>query len=80
VKEREHWNDYMRAYEEAINATAAPQAPWFIVPADDQWETRAVVGRLVREKLEEMDPKVPVLDAKALAELKEVKSLLESGH
>ncbi|TXI81813.1 MAG: polyphosphate kinase 2 family protein [Flavobacteriales bacterium] len=63
VKERGHWEAYQRAYAEAIGATAAPHAPWYIVPADDQWETRAIVGRLVRERLEAMDLRLPGLDA-----------------
>lgn len=76
VKEREHFDAYMSAYEEAIRATAAPHAPWFVVPADEQWETRAIVGELVREQLASMDPKVPELSAKAQAELKEARELL----
>ena len=63
VKERGHWEASQRAYAEAIGATAAPHAPWYIVPADDQWETRAIVGRLVRERLEAMDLRLPGLDA-----------------
>ena len=76
VKEREHFDAYMKAYEEAIRATAAPHAPWFVVPADEQWETRAIVGDLVRERLEAMDPRVPVLSASAKAELEESRKLL----
>lgn len=76
VKEREHFDAYMNAYEEAIRATAAPDAPWFVVPADEQWETRAIVGDLVREHLESMDPQLPVLSAKAEGELKEARKLL----
>jgi hypothetical protein len=44
VKERGHWEAYQRAYAEAIGATAAPHAPWFIVPADDQWESVPSLG------------------------------------
>jgi len=76
VKERKHFDAYMNAYEEAIRATAAPHAPWFVVPADEQWETRAIVGDLVPEQLESMDPQVPRLSAKAQAELKEARELL----
>ncbi len=78
VKERAHFDAYMTAYEEAIGATAAPHAPWYVVPADEQWETRAIVGDLVREQLETMDPQVPVLSAKAKAELGEAKKLLQA--
>ena len=62
----------------AIAATAAPHAPWFVVPADEQWESRAVVGDLVREQLEAMDPQVPVLSAKTRTELAEAKKMLEA--
>lgn len=78
VKERGHWEAYQKAYAEAIGATAAPHAPWYIVPADDQWETRAIVGRLVRERLEAMDLRVPELNAKAKEELAAGKKLLEA--
>lgn len=63
VKERGHWDAYMKAYEKAIGATAAPHAPWYIIPADEQWETRALVGRILREKLETLGLKHPELDA-----------------
>jgi len=65
VTERGFWDGYQKAYAQAIGATAAPHAPWFIVPADDQWETRAIVGRLVREQLEALDLRTPELDARA---------------
>ena len=71
VEERGHWDAYQQAYADAIGATAAPHAPWYIVPADDQWETRAIVGRLVRERLEELDLRTPELSAKQRDELAE---------
>ena len=40
MAERAHWDDYMAAYQAAIAATAAPHAPWFVVPADHKWFTR----------------------------------------
>ena len=78
VKERSHFDAYMKAYEEAIAATSTPQAPWFVVPADEQWESRAIVSQLVREQLEAMAPRMPVLDAKAKAELADAKKMLEA--
>ncbi|HRH69526.1 MAG TPA: polyphosphate kinase 2 family protein [Flavobacteriales bacterium] len=77
VKERIHWEAYQQAYADAIGATAADHAPWFIIPADDQWESRAIVGRAVREQLEAMDLRMPVLDSKAKAGLAEARKLLE---
>ena len=42
VRERAHWDEYQKAYETTIRATAAPHAPWFVVPADHKWFTRLV--------------------------------------
>ena len=78
LRERERWDDYMRVYEEAIAATSSPSAPWYIVPANEQWETRAAVARLVREQLDRMDPRPPVLSAKAKADLEEGRKLLRA--
>ena len=44
IKERAFWNDYMKAYEDMIRHTATPDAPWYVVPADNKWFTRIVVG------------------------------------
>ncbi len=51
VKERGFWDDYQRAYEDAINATAAPHAPWFVIPADDKRNMRLIVSQIVLERL-----------------------------
>jgi len=62
VRERAHWKAYMSAYEEAIRATAAPHAPWFVVPADEKWFTRLVVSAAIVETMERLDltfPRVP---------------------
>jgi polyphosphate kinase 2 (PPK2 family) len=61
VRERAHWSSYMKAYEEAIRATAATHAPWYVVPADNKWFTRLVVAAAVVDALERLDlgfPKV----------------------
>jgi len=55
VREREHWDAYMKAYEAAIRATAAPHAPWFVVPADHKWFTRLVVSETIVAAVEELD-------------------------
>ena len=59
VRERAHWSSYMKAYEEAIQATAAKHAPWYVVPADNKWFTRLVVAAAVVEALEALDLKFP---------------------
>lgn len=50
-KEREHWNDYTKAYEEAINRCGTKHAPWFIVPADKKWFRNLVVAETLRDAL-----------------------------
>jgi len=55
VREREHWDEYMQAYEAAIRATATPHAPWFVVPADHKWFTRLVVSETVAAAIEGLD-------------------------
>jgi PPK2 family polyphosphate:nucleotide phosphotransferase len=78
LKERALFDGYMQAYEEAIGATATPNAPWYVVPADEQWESRAIMAHLVREQLASMDPKYPVLTKEHRADLAEGKRLLEA--
>jgi PPK2 family polyphosphate:nucleotide phosphotransferase len=61
VKERECWDEYMKAYEDVIQHTATKHAPWYVVPADNKWFTRTVVAGVVVNTLESLDlgyPKV----------------------
>jgi PPK2 family polyphosphate:nucleotide phosphotransferase len=46
-KEREHWNDYTRAYEDAINRCSTPYAPWYIVPANKKWFRNLAVAQTI---------------------------------
>jgi PPK2 family polyphosphate:nucleotide phosphotransferase len=78
VKERAYWKDYMAAYEDAIRETAAPHAPWYIIPADEQWESRALVGRLLREQLQALGLKHPTLDDAAMGQLKAAMAALKA--
>jgi PPK2 family polyphosphate:nucleotide phosphotransferase len=63
VRERGHWNDYMKAFEETIRDTATKSAPWYVVPADNKWFTRIVVASAVVTALDELDLHYPELDA-----------------
>ncbi len=67
--ERAHWKEYMRAYDDMIRATATPDAPWYVVPADHKWFTRAVVSSAIVRTLEELDLKYPTVDAARKREL-----------
>ena len=63
VQERKHWDAYQAAYEEAINATATQQAPWFVVPADDKKNMRLIVAQIVLEQLRSLDISYPEVTA-----------------
>jgi PPK2 family polyphosphate:nucleotide phosphotransferase len=76
VKERQHWDEYMDAYEDMIRNTATENAPWFVVPADNKWFTRAVVAAAVIEALDSLGLKFPKLDQKKLDELKVARETL----
>jgi PPK2 family polyphosphate:nucleotide phosphotransferase len=78
VKERQHWDEYMDAYEDAIRATATPDAPWYVVPADNKWFTRLVVAAAVVTTLEELDLRYPKLTKKQRAELAAARAALET--
>ncbi|WP_421993153.1 polyphosphate kinase 2 family protein [Roseococcus sp.] len=71
VAERQHWDAYMEAYEQAIAGTATPEAPWYVVPADRKWFTRLVVVAAITRALARLDlhyPKVTDEQRAALAE------------
>jgi len=63
VQERDHWDDYMHAFEEAIRATAAQRAPWYVVPADHKWFTRLIVAAAIVEAVDKLGLSYPQVDA-----------------
>jgi PPK2 family polyphosphate:nucleotide phosphotransferase len=79
VQEREHWDDYQDAYERMIHATAAPYAPWYVVPADNKWFTRLVVSAVIVDTLQSLEVDFPVLDDARARELATARRLLANG-
>ena len=57
--EREHWDDYMDAYEDMIRHDRHPARPWYVVPADHKWFTRLVVAAAIVDTLAGARPRVP---------------------
>jgi len=76
ARERGFWNDYMDAYENAIGATATPDCPWYVVPADNKWFTRVVVASAVIQALDSLDLKYPKVGKEQLAELSKTRAML----
>ena len=74
VYERQHWDSYMHAYEEMIQHTATPEAPWYVVPADHKWFTHLAVSAAISHTLEKLHlefPKVSKQRRKALEAARE---------
>jgi PPK2 family polyphosphate:nucleotide phosphotransferase len=76
AKERGHWDEYMEAYEYAIQRTATPHAPWYVVPADNKWFTRLVVASAAIDALEGLKLHYPKVDAAQKLELQKARALL----
>jgi len=74
--ERAYWDDYMNAYEEMIQETATKHAPWYVVPADNKWFTRVIVGAAVVDTLADLDLAYPKVGEDKLKELATAKSKL----
>ena len=77
VKERGYWDDYMKAYTEALSATSTENAPWYVLPADKKWFTRLAVSEIIVKKLESLDLHYPIVTDEHKADLAEAKKILE---
>ena len=64
LAERQHWDDYQSAYEDAIAATSTKTAPWYVVPADRNWYRNLIVSQVLVETLEAMKIGMPEVDPK----------------
>jgi PPK2 family polyphosphate:nucleotide phosphotransferase len=80
VREREHWDDYMDAYEQTIRQTASKYAPWYVVPADNKWFTRLVVAAAIVENMSALDLEFPKLDKEQLEALQAAKQSLAADE
>jgi PPK2 family polyphosphate:nucleotide phosphotransferase len=78
VAEREHWDEYMAAYEDMLRHTSAPHAPWYVVPADHKWFTRLVVADAILETLDQLDLRYPEIDAAKRQEIEQARAQLEA--
>ena len=76
IQERRYWDDYMKAYEDAIRRTATQYAPWYVVPADHKWFTRIVVAAAIVHALDSLDPRYPKVIGERLKEFGAAKRLL----
>jgi PPK2 family polyphosphate:nucleotide phosphotransferase len=78
LKERAFWNDYMKAFEDAISATSTTWAPWYIIPADHKWVSRGLVARIVTRAAESLDLRYPEVTKEQRAIIAKAKKQLEA--
>jgi PPK2 family polyphosphate:nucleotide phosphotransferase len=78
VKERGFWKQYMAAYEDMIRATATEEAPWYVVPADNKWYTRAIVAAAVVDAMASLNLAYPAIGPEQRKELAAAKRLLQN--
>ena len=74
VKERQRWDDYMRAYEACLSATSTKESPWYVIPADDKKNARLLISQVVVDALNDLKmsyPKVSAARRKELLKLRE---------
>jgi PPK2 family polyphosphate:nucleotide phosphotransferase len=76
VAERKLWDKYMDAYEDAIRHTSRPDAPWYVVPADNKWFARLIVAEAIVEAMEGLKLEFPKVEGPALKELQKVRRAL----
>lgn len=77
VEEREHWDGYQNIFEEMLNNTSTEHAPWYALPADNEWFSRYIVAEAMVKVLENIDPKFPEISGEEREKLEEAIKKLE---
>ena len=75
--ERKHWKSYRDAYEQMLNATNTKHAPWYIIPADNKWYSRAVIADIITNRIEALNLQFPVVSEKQKEKLAKIKMELQ---
>lgn len=76
VEERNHWRDYMKAYEACLSATSTRESPWYIVPADDKENARLIISQIILDTLRGLKMNYPAVSEKHRKELRSMRRLL----
>lgn len=76
LKERAFWNDYQKAFEQAISNTTQNHAPWFVIPADDKWYARLAIAAIIYKEFERLKLNYPIVNESQKAELQKARLIL----
>lgn len=76
MKERAYWDQYQQAYEDMFNQTSTEYAPWYVIPADDKWYMRILVGAAIYQQFQKLKIAYPIVSKEAKADLLKAKEVL----
>ena len=76
VEERNYWKDYMKVYEECLEATSTTESPWYVIPADDKENTRLIVSHIIVDTFEKLKMDFPASDSDRRLELQSIREKL----
>lgn len=78
IEERKHWDTYQEVFEDMLNHTSTEHAPWYVLPADDDWYARYIISEVMIDVLENLDPQFPEISGKEREQLDESIEQLEN--
>ncbi len=78
LKERKYWDKYQQAFEDAVNATATKNCPWYVIPADQKWYARYLFSQILVETMRDINPSFPKMPESSAEELKKCEDILRA--
>ena len=78
LEERDQWDQYLEAYEQAINATSTADAPWYILPADHAWAASLLAAEILTEAIQDRGVDYPKVTEEGRADLLAARQQLEN--
>jgi hypothetical protein len=76
LKERAFWDDYQKAFEQAIRKTTQNHAPWYVIPADDKWYARLAIAAIIYKEFERLELSYPTVSESQKTELQKARVVL----
>ena len=80
IKERQYWDEYMKAYSDVLTETSTEIAPWYVIPADNKWFMRYAVGNIICDRMKQLNLHYPQLSKDELGKLKEYKKTVSDSN
>ncbi|MCL4103800.1 UNVERIFIED_CONTAM: hypothetical protein GTU68_029117 [Idotea baltica] len=78
VRERQKWDRYREAYQDTLDKTSTPEAPWYVIPGNDKKNARLLISQIVLRHMRKLKMSFPKADGEILDQLKECREILEN--